>query len=357
MKSELPKGWAENIPFFSPNKEGMATRDASFEVMQAISPNLPGFVGGSADLNDSTKTALVNFGNFQHVATAVGDRQGEETGGWNYTGRNIFYGVREHAMGSISNGLASVNGIIPYTATFLTFSDYMRPPIRLACLMGLRVIYVFTHDSIGLGEDGPTHQPIEQLASLRAIPRLTVIRPADANETAVAWKVAVESTNHPTALIFTRQKVPILDRKKYASANGLRCGAYVLAESSKGKPDIILIASGSEVQLVVAAQQKLIEKKFKVRVVSMPSWELFEKQSQRYRDSVLPPLIKARLAVEAGVSQGWERYLGEEGVMISVENYGASAPGDTNMRKYGFTVDNVYKHALALIKKSKRSKR
>ncbi len=350
MQDKLPKDWDENIPHFSPNKEGMATRDASNKVMEAFNPNLTGFIGGSADLNESTKTALGNFGNFQSAKTAFGDRQGEETGGWNYGGRNIFYGVREHAMGSISNGLASVKGIIPFTATFLTFSDYMRPPMRLACLMKLRVIYVFTHDSIGLGEDGPTHQPVEQLASLRAIPRLTVIRPADANETAVAWKVAIESLNHPTALIFTRQKVPILDQKKYAKANGLRRGAYILADSSRGKPDIILIASGSEVQLIIAASEKLIAKKYKVRVVSMPSWELFEKQSKHYRDFILPPSIKTCLAVEAGIAQGWDRYVGSEGVVISVENYGASAPGEVVMDKYGFNVKNVLKHALTLIK-------
>jgi len=350
MKSELKKDWNENIPHFPADPTGMATRDASQKVMQAINPNLPGFIGGSADLNESTKTALINFGNFESPATAVGDLQGSEDGSWNYAGRNLFYGVREHAMAAISNGLTTFPGIIPFTATFLTFSDYMRPPMRLAALMQQQVIYVFTHDSIGLGEDGPTHQPIEQLASLRAIPRLIVIRPADANETAVAWQIAIETRYQPVALVFTRQKVPTLDRKHYAPATGLRRGAYILEDAPKGKPAIILIASGSEVGLIIAAKQKLAAKKIPVRIVSMPSWELFEAQSKKYRDAVLPPSITARLAVEAGVSQGWEHYIGEKGDMISVEVYGASAPGPIVMQKYGFTVENVCRRALALLK-------
>jgi len=349
MKNELPKNWDENIPYFVPDAKGIATRDASGKVMQAISPNLPGFIGGSADLNPSTKTELINMGNFEGPGTSAGDTQGSVTGGWNYAGRNIYYGIREHAMGSISNGLATYPGIIPFTATFLVFSDYMRPPLRLAALMQLQVIYVFTHDSIGLGEDGPTHQPIEQLASLRAIPQLNVIRPADANETAIAWQVAIETRHSPTVLIFTRQKVPVLDRKHYSSAEGLRRGAYILADAPNGKPDIILIASGSEVSLIVAAQEKLKSQKVSVRIVSMPSWELFAAQSQKYRDSVLPPAIKRRLAVETGVAQGWERYVGEQGDIISIEGFGASAPGEVNMKKYGFTVENVCKRALALL--------
>jgi transketolase len=356
MEGEFKKDWATNIPHFATDPVGIATRDASEKVMQAFSPNLPGFIGGSADLNDSTKTALTNFGNFENPKTAVGDLQGAENGGWSYAGRNVYYGVREHAMAAISNGLATFNGIIPFTATFLVFSDYMRPPMRLAALMELRVIYVFTHDSIGLGEDGPTHQPIEQLASLRAIPRLTVIRPGDANETAVAWQIAIETKSNPVALILTRQKVPTLDRKKYASAKGVRRGAYILEEAPKGKPAVILIASGSEVGLIVSAKQKLQKQNIAVRLVSMPSWELFRVQSKKYRDSVFPPTVTARLAVEAGISQGWESFIGEKGDMISVEDYGASAPGEVVMQKYGFTVENVCKKALALLRTTKRHK-
>ncbi|MBV8802750.1 MAG: transketolase [Gammaproteobacteria bacterium] len=355
MQNILPEGWDKNIPFF-PAKEPMATRDACGKVMQAINPNLPGFIGGSADLNESTKTALINFGNFQSPETAKGDRQGKEDGGWNYTGRNLFYGVREHAMGAISNGLAAFNGIIPFTATFLAFSDYMRPPMRLACLAQLRVIFIFTHDSIGLGEDGPTHQPVEQLASLRAVPNLYVIRPADANETAIALQIAIETPHQPTALVFTRQKVPVLDRKKYAPAKHLKRGAYILADAPDGKPDIILIATGSEVQLIVGAYEKLSAENIKVRIVSMPCWELFNKQSQKYKDTVLPPAIKKRLAVEAGVSQGWSRYIGDEGIMISVETFGASAPGEIVMKKYGFTTENVYKKAIFLLTPPKQTK-
>ena len=353
IKDKLKKGWNENIPHFPADAKGLATRDASGKIMQAINPNLLGFIGGSADLNTSTKTELINFGNFESPKLTKGDQQGSVAGGWNYAGRNIYYGVREHAMAAISNGLATFNGIIPFASTFLTFSDYMRPAIRLAALMQIQVIYVFTHDSIALGEDGPTHQPIEQLASLRAIPRLTVIRPADANETAVAWQIAIETRHNPTALILTRQKLPTLDRKQYASAEGLRRGAYILADVSKGKPDIILIASGSEVSLIVAAKDKLQALKMSVRLVSMPSWELFAAQSQKYRDAVLPPAVTTRLAVETGVSQGWERYVGECGAIISIEDFGASAPGDIVMQKYGFTVENVCKRAIALLKGTK----
>lgn len=350
MKNELKKDWNINIPHFPTDTKGMATRDASGKIMQSFNPNLPGFIGGSADLNTSTKTELINFGNFESPTLKRGDQQGSVDGGWNYAGRNIYYGVREHAMTAISNGLATFNGIIPFASTFLIFSDYMRPAIRLAALMQLQVIYVFTHDSIGLGEDGPTHQPIEQLASLRAIPHLVVIRPADANETAVAWEVAIETRDRPTALILTRQKVPTLDRKRYASAEGVRRGAYILSDAANSKPDIILIASGSEVSLIVAAKEKLEAQKMSVRIVSMPSWELFAAQSQKYRDTVLPPSITARLVVEAGVAQGWERYAGEHGEIISIEDFGASAPGEIVMQKNGFTVTNICKRARALVK-------
>lgn len=351
ISGELPPAWNENIPEFPADAKGMATRVASGKVMQAFNPNLTGFIGGSADLNPSTHTELKNFGNFESPAMAVGDLQGAVEGGWGYFGRNLHYGVREHAMGAISNGLATFNGIIPFTGTFLTFSDYMRPAIRLAALSHLHVIFVFTHDSIGLGEDGPTHQPVEHLASLRAIPRLIVIRPGDANETAVAWQVAIETKNNPFALIFSRQNVPTLDRKLFASAEGLRRGAYILSDAPNGKPDLILIATGSEVGLIVAAQKKLQERKIAVRLVSMPSWELFDAQPEKYRNSVLPPSVTARLSVEAGVGQGWERYVGSEGDMISVEDFGASAPAEIVMREYGFSVDNVCNRALALLQR------
>jgi transketolase len=353
MKGELKSGWNENIPLFPADAKGIATRDASHQVMQAINPILSGLIGGSADLNPSTKTELINYGNFQSPTTAKGDLQGSLDGGWNYAGRNIFYGVREHAMAAISNGMATFNSIIPFAATFLIFSDYMRPAIRLAALMNLQVIYVFTHDSIALGEDGPTHQPIEQLASLRAIPQLIVIRPADANETAVAWKIAIETRHQPVALALTRQKVPTLDRKEYASAEGLRRGAYILADAPKGKPAIILIASGSEVSLIVAAKQKLEAKHIPVRIVSMPSWELFLTQPQQYRDSVFPPSITTRLAVEAGIAQGWDRFVGDHGDIISIEHFGASAPGPVVMQKLGFTSENVCKRAMVLLKKTR----
>jgi len=352
IKGGLQKGWDKNIPLFLPDEKGVATREASGKIMQAISSNVPGFVGGSADLNPSTKTELFNFGNFENPQIPIKDPQGSVDGGWSYEGRNLYYGVREHAMGAISNGLASFPGVFPFTATFLVFSDYMRPSIRLAALMRRQVIYVFTHDSIALGEDGPTHQPVEQLASLRAIPNLIVIRPSDANETAIAWKIAIEARHGPTALILTRQNVPILDRTKFASAESLRRGAYILSDAKNGKPAVILIASGSEVRLIVAAKEKLEAKKIPVRIVSMASWELFSAQSKQYRDSILPPSVPSKLAVEAGVSQGWERYIGNKGDMISVEGFGASAPGSIVLEKYGFTVENVCKRALALMKKN-----
>jgi transketolase len=248
------------------------------------------------------------------------------------------------------NGLAAHGGIIPFGATFLVFSDYLRPSIRLAALMGLQVIYIFTHDSIAVGEDGATHQPVEQVASLRAIPGLIVVRPCDANETAVAWRVAVESRDRPVALILTRQNVPTLDRGHFAPAEGLRRGGYILADAPNAKPELILIASGSEVGLIVAAQQKLLEQKVPTRLVSMPSWELFEAQSPEYRESVLPKSVRARLAVEAGVSMGWRKYVGDQGDVIGVDRFGASAPGPVVMREYGLSADHVYQRAMALLK-------
>jgi transketolase len=318
---------------------------------------MPELMGGSADLNPSTHTALEGMGDFEAPQEATGDMQGSVGGGWSYAGRNLHFGVREHAMGAIINGMAAHGGVLPFGATFLIFSDYMRPTIRLAALMKLHVIYVFTHDSIGLGEDGPTHQPIEQLASLRAIPNLTVIRPCDANEAAVAWQVAVETRERPVALVFTRQDVPTLDRSYVAAAEGLRRGAYILRDVPGSNPDVILIASGSEVSLILEAQQRLLEQDILARVVSMPSWELFDAQPQTYRELVLPPTVHARLAVEASVDQGWASYVGDNGDVIGVERFGASAPGEIVMREYGFTVQNVLQHARAILEKSPKSRR
>jgi transketolase len=349
INGELPQGWDATIPQFPSDAKGMATRVASGKVLNALTSKLPGLIGGAADLSPSTYTELNEAGNFESSAMAVGDLQGAAGGGWSYAGRNLQFGVREHGMGAILNGLGAHGGLIPFGATFLTFSDYLRPAIRLAALMEVQVVYVFTHDSIGMGEDGPTHQSVEQVASLRAIPRLIVIRPGDANETAVAWRVAMETRDRPVALLLTRQDVPTLDRKPFASAEGLRRGAYILADAPQAQPRLILIASGSEVGLIVAAGQKLQEQRIPVRLVSMPSWELFEAQSQAYRDAVLPPSVPARLAVEAGVTQGWQRYVGDRGEVIGVDRFGASAPGPIVMRAYGFSVEHVCQRALVLL--------
>jgi transketolase len=349
MNGELTDGWDRDIPVFPADEKGMATRVAAGKVMNAVAPRLPALIGGSADLNPSTYTALSGLGDFEPAEVAVPDEQGAVAGVWSYAGRNVYFGVREHGMGAIQNGLAAHGGTVPFGATFLIFSDYMRPPIRLAAMMKLHVIYVFTHDSIALGQDGSTHQPVEQLAGLRTVPGLTVIRPGDANETAVAWRVALEARDHPVALVLTRQNVPTLDRTQCAAADGLRRGAYVLADAPNGRPDIILIATGSEVGLIMAARLKLQDQHVKARVVSMPSWELFDAQPQSYRDQVILPSVRARLAVEAGASQGWHRYVGDGGDVLSVERFGASAPGDVVMRKYGFTVENVCKRALAVL--------
>ncbi|MGE0826182.1 MAG: transketolase [Candidatus Binatia bacterium] len=351
MTGELPQGWDADIPQFPADAQGLATRVASGKVMAAVSAKLPGLLGGSADLDPSTHTELKGACDFESAAKAVGDLQGSAGGGWSYAGRNLHFGVREHAMGAIANGLAVHGGTLPFAATFLTFSDYMRPAIRLAALMGVQVVYVFTHDSLGVGEDGPTHQPVEHLASLRAIPQLIVIRPGDANEAVVAWRLAIATRDRPVALILTRQAVPTLDRHQFAAADGLRRGAYILADAPEGKPQLILIASGSEVSLIVAARDALQQEHIPVRVVSMPSWELFEAQSRAYRDSVLPPAIRARLAVEAGVTQGWHRYVGDHGDVIGVDSFGASAPGPVVMREYGFTVENLCQRARALLRR------
>jgi transketolase len=339
----LPAGWDADIPVFPADAKGVATRTAAGKVANAIAVKLPALIGGSADLDPSTFTALAGSGDFQPdgMDESTGDRQGSTGGGWSRRGRNLHFGVREHAMAAISNGIAAHGGAIPFNATFFVFSDYMRPAIRLSAMMGLQVVYVFTHDSIALGEDGATHQPIEHLASLRAIPGLVVIRPADANETAVAWKVAVESATRPVALVLTRQHVPTLDRGRYAAADGVRRGAYVLSEAAGGAAQLVLIATGSEVDLALRAQARLQDEGVPTRVVSMPSWELFEDQPQAYRDEVLPPELEARLAIEAGVAQGWHRYVGQRGKVLSIESYGASAPGDRLLREYGFGVENV----------------
>ena len=349
LREELPEGWGADVPVFAADAKGMATRVAAGKVLNAIAPKLPALSGGSADLNPSTHTAMKGHGDFNPLLGAGEDSEGSDGGGWSYAGRNIHFGVREHAMGAIVNGLAAHGGFIGYGSTFLIFSDYMRPPIRLAALMGLHVIHVFTHDSLALGEDGPTHQPVEQLANLRAIPLLTLLRPADANETAVAWKVAIETRDRPVLLALTRQDVPTLDRSRYASAEGLRRGAYVLSDAGQGPPTLILIASGSEVGLIVAAAERLAAEGVAVRCVSMPSWDLFEAQPQSYREQVLPAQVTARLAVELGVRQGWDRYVGPRGDMLGIDRFGASAPAAMLLEQYGFTVDNVIARARNLL--------
>jgi transketolase len=337
LRRELPAGWEASLPSFKATDGAMATRVASGRVLNAIAPRVTNLIGGSADLAASNNTLLQGAGEFSRHDRA---------------GRNLYFGVREHGMGSILNGMAVHGGLIPYGATFLIFSDYMRPAIRLAALSELPVIYVFTHDSVGLGEDGPTHQPIEHLAALRAIPHLTVIRPADANETVEAWRVALTHRHGPVALALTRQNLPIFDRTEMAAADGLARGAYVLLKGEGATPEIILIASGSEVALAVAAHAQLAERGVRARVVSMPSWELFEQQPQSYRDAVLPPSVHRRLAIEAGSPQGWHTYVGPEGDVIGLTRFGASAPGSAVLEKLGFSVDHVLERALTLLGRS-----
>jgi len=349
IRGDLPLDWSKDLPSFPPETKGMATRVAGGKALAALASRVTALMGGSADLDPSTHTQLKNAGDF---ARPTGDDhvfEGESGGGRSYAGRNLHFGVREHAMGAIANGLAAHGAILPYTATFLTFSDYMRPPIRLAALTGLHVVFVFTHDSVAMGEDGPTHQPIGHLASLRAIPHLTVIRPADANESAVAWCVAMESRDRPVVLVLSRQDVPTIDRSQYASAQGLRRGAYVLYDPTPVVAQLILLASGSEVQLVMDAEKLLRQKGIFARVVSMPSWELFEAQPEDYRASVLLPAVRARLAVEAGVSQGWRRYVGDKGAILGIEKFGASAPGSVVLKEYGFTPEHVCNLAVAVL--------
>ncbi|MBN1931817.1 MAG: transketolase [Desulfobacterales bacterium] len=333
VNNSLKEGWDSQLPDFLPTEGSIATRAASGKLLNAIAEKIPALVGGSADLAPSNNTLLKFSYDFQKNM---------------YDGRNIRFGVREHAMGGILSGMALHKGLRPYGGTFLVFADYMRPSIRLAALMKLPVIYIFTHDSIAVGEDGPTHQPVEHLACLRAIPNLTVIRPADATETAMAWRLCMQMVDRPVAMILSRQNLPIIDRTRYAAAEGLSKGAYILSDSPS-KPDIILMASGSEVHLVLAAQEILAQKRMFARVVSMPSWELFEQNSQEYKDNILPPGITARIAVETGIALGWERYVGNKGDIIAMCNFGASAPGETVMEKFGFTADNVVQKAMNLL--------
>ena len=349
MDSKLPAGWDKDIPSFPPDPKGMATRSAGSKAMNAIIPHLPWLIGGSADLNPSTNTALQGLGNFQYPRSEERPIQGSESGPLSYAGANLYFGVREHGMGSILNGMALHGGVIPFGSTFLVFSDYMRPSIRLAAIMKLHLIYVFTHDSIALGEDGPTHQPIEHLASLRAIPGLTVIRPADANEAAEAWRTAILHKEGPVALVMTRQVIPIIDRSRYTPAEELRRGAYILADASPDQPEVILLATGSEVHLALAAYEKLRAEGWRVRVVSMPSWELFEKQPEEYRNQIFPADVPVRISVEAGATHGWHKYVGSSGEAMGIDHFGASAPGKVLLEKFGFTPENIVKKAKELL--------
>lgn len=344
-----PEGWDTALPVFPADEKGMATRKASEAVLQELARALPELMGGSGDLDPSTLTWLKGQGDFESVERPRQAAQGALGPDWSPAGRNIHFGVREHAMGTAINGLVYHGGFVPFGATFLVFSDYMRPAIRLSALAHLRSIWVFSHDSIGIGEDGPSHQPVEQIAALRAIPELVVLRPCDANETRWAWQLAIEETSRPTALLLTRQRVPTLDRAKLAPAEMTRRGAYVLRDAAGGAPDVILIASGSEVSLIVAAADLLAGREVRARLVSMPSWELFSEQTREYRDGVLPPQITARVAVEAGRSQGWERWVGDRGAILAVDRFGASAPGSKVLEEYGFTADHIASLALTVL--------
>ena len=331
MAGILPAGWAEKIPAFPAG--ALATRESSGKVMNQIAAVIPGLIGGSADLAPSTKTLLDGMGDFAAA---------------NPAGRNLHFGIREHAMGAMVNGMALHGGVIPYGATFFVFADYMRPALRLAAIMQTHSIFVFTHDSIGVGEDGPTHQPIEQLAGLRSIPGLTVLRPADANETRAAWKLAIERKK-PVALVLTRQKLTTMEESEYGSADGVPYGAYIVQEAEEKKPQVILLATGSEVEISIKGAILLEQKGYRVRVVSMPSWELFDEQSEQYRQGVLPAGVPV-LSVEAGITMGWAKYTGAKGASLGIDHFGASGPGPTVMAKFGFTPENIMAQALALLK-------
>jgi transketolase len=336
LKGDPPAGWDGDIPEFAPDDGPLATRAASGKVLNAIAGKIPWLMGGSADLAPSNNSRMSGIGDF-------------EQGG--YAGRNMHWGVREHVMCSASSGMALHGGVRPYAATFFIFTDYARPALRLAAMMGLPVIYIMTHDSIGLGEDGPTHQPVEQLASLRAMPNMSVIRPADSNEVAHAWRAAIERRNGPTMLVLTRQGLPIYDRSQTGGAEGVRKGAYVLMKEKGESPDVILIGTGSEVSLCVGAREKLAGEGIDARVVSMPSWDLFRSQPEDYRDEVLPPEVSARVAVEAGVAQGWMEWTGSAGDIVAMSTFGASAPAKVNFEKFGFTAENIASRAKKLLGK------
>jgi len=337
MTGKLPDGWDSELQFlFPPATKPIATRSASGKILNSLAKHVHGLTGGSGDLSPSTKTFLVGYGNF----------------GWQeHYGHNIHFGVREHAMGAITNGMALHGGIIPYAATYLVFSDYMRPPMRLAAMMGIRVIYVFTHDSIGLGQDGPTHQPIEQLMGLRCIPNMTVIRPSDATETVEAWRAAMMNIHGPTALVLTRQDLPVIDRTQYPPAVGLHHGGYVLWQSGAQPPETIIVGTGSELQVALEGGKKLAAEGISVRVVSMPSWELFDKQPSEYKDSVLPPNVRLRVSVEAAAKIGWEHYVGLDGTIIGLDHFGASAPGEILFEKFGLTSEHVVAAVKELLEK------
>jgi len=327
----LEADWEQYLPAFSGESKPVATRQASGRCLSALFPHAPGLLGGSADLAPSNDTYVKGFEDFSAD---------------DYAGRNFHFGVREHAMGAILNGMALHGGLIPYGGTFLVFSDYMRPSVRLAAMMKAHVVYVWTHDSIGLGEDGPTHQRVEHAAALRAIPGLVCIRPADAPETAEAWRAALRWTGGPVGLFLSRQKLPLIDRASFAAAAGLQRGAYVLADAHGGKPDVILIASGSEVAVALQAREQLQARQVRTRVVSMPSWELFSIQDKAYRESVITRSVRLRVSIEAAVSFGWERWVGEDGLVIGLDRFGASAPYETLMKEFGFTSENVVRKVL-----------
>ena len=354
MAGALPDGWDTGLPAFAADPKGLATRKASEGVMQALASSLPELMGGSADLDPSTFTWLKGEGDFASPSQSQEGVQGAVGGVWGFAGRNVHFGVREHAMGAVVNGMSYHGGFIPYGSTFLVFSDYMRGAVRLSALARLGSIWVYTHDSIGVGEDGPTHQPVEHFLALRAIPDLLFMRPGDANETEWAWKIAIKNRHRPTAMALTRQNVPTLDRAVYASAEGVTRGAYVLNPRAAATPDIILIATGSEVQHIVAAEAVLAKKGITARLVSMPCWELFEEQSAEYRESVLPRAVTARLAVEMGCSLGWERWTGSDGATVTLDRFGASAPGEVVIKELGFTAERVVGAAEALLARTGR---
>uniref|UniRef100_A0A7V4DH50 Transketolase n=1 Tax=Candidatus Caldatribacterium californiense TaxID=1454726 RepID=A0A7V4DH50_9BACT len=349
MEGKLPPDWDKDLPVFEPSAGPVATRSVGGKILNVLADRIPGLIGGSADLDPSTSTVLKGKGSFQAPASVPSGTQGLVDGPIGYEGRNIAFGVREHAMGAILNGMAIHGGLIPFGATFFVFSDYMRPAVRIAALSHCKVIYVWTHDSVGVGEDGPTHQPVEHLMSFRVMPNMVCIRPADANETREAWKVAIERQGGPVALILTRQNVPIIDQSKFGKAEGLRKGAYVLADNSQGDPELILIASGSEVHVALEAYEKLAQEGVRLRVVSMPSFELFEEQPKSYQEEVLPPGVKKRIAIEAGATLGWYKYVGTEGEVIGIDRFGASAPGKTVLEKLGISVENLLAKAKAML--------